>query len=320
MDNTGPYISYAELLAELSFGGSTKVSKSNITLSNKTVDGGGDFFDFTVASGDPTPQVGDVILQAGIADCILEVLTTPDRIRVQKTSTDNMIANGPASILRSESVPKYRGETFIKRAMDTIDRDTRQFFNKRSGAYRIEGNNSPIMFFPVPIISINKLLINSTDLELIAGRDQDFEVFNGRELPQDDRWNPKIKINLRSDSIFSGLRSTAKVFLRNTRTEIEGEFGFLEPDGSTPSEIKEATLIKVVDMIEMPVAKTAASTPTGALKRIKVDLHEQEFFEPSSQEQTFQASPNERYNNIIAKYRSTHLIGGSFREVRIENE
>lgn len=323
MDNMGLYITYGELLSELTFANSTKVTKSSLTLSNKTVDPGGDIYEFTVGSGDPSPLVGDVVEQAGFVDCIIEILTSPNRIRIERTGAENLLANGPVNLLHSESIPKYRGEQLIKQAMDTVDRDTRQFFNKRTGVFKIEGNNSHILHFPVPIIEIRKLLINSTDLELIEGRDNDFEVFKGRSLPQDDRWNPKIKLNIRSDSIFSGLRSTSQVFLKNTRTEIEGDFGFLDPDGSTPSEIKEATLSLVVDKVEKPPAtSTSTASPTGTLKRIKVDLHEQEFFEPSQpkQEQSSQVSSNERYNIIVAKYQGPRVVSGSFKEIDLRNE
>jgi hypothetical protein len=95
MDNIGPYITYGELLLELARGKSSKVKVSAITLANKTIDVLGDLYDFTVASGDPAPKIGDVIEQAGYADCIKEILTTPDRIRLHKTGAENQIQNGP---------------------------------------------------------------------------------------------------------------------------------------------------------------------------------------------------------------------------------
>ena len=156
MDNTGPYLTYGELLTELAFASSTKVRKSTLTLSNKTIDSGGDIYEFTVGSGDPSPLVGDVIEQAGFSDCIVEILSSPDRIRIGKTGAENLIANGPASLLHSDVIPKYRADQLIKKAMTTIDRDTGQFFNRRSGTFLIEGNNSPILHFSVPIIEIRK--------------------------------------------------------------------------------------------------------------------------------------------------------------------
>ncbi len=318
MDNIGPYITYGELLLELARGKSSKVKVSAITLANKVVDTLGDLYDFTVASGDPTPKIGDVIEQAGYTDCIKEILTTPDRIRLQKTGTENPVQNGPAQLLHSDDVPKSRGEALVRLSMARVDRETGQFFNKRSGVFEFEGNNSPVLFLNVPIIGIRSLKINSTEQELIEGKLNDFLALKGRTEPQDDRWNPRIKLNTRTDNIFSGA-FTNRVFLKDTFTEIDGDFGFLEADGNTPLLIKEATLIDVIDAIENPEAQAAGEPTTGSLKRLKVDIHEQEFFEPKGQSQVFQASTNERFNRIVSQYRRPILIGGSFREIREED-
>lgn len=318
MDNTGLYVTYAELLLELARGKSTKVKASTITLANKTVDSLGDLYDFTVASGDPTPKIGDVIEQAGYTDCVKEILTTPDRIRIQKTGAENPIQNGPAQLLHSDEVTKSRGETLLRLSMARIDRETGQFFNKRSGVFQFEGNNSPVLFLNVPIIEIRSLKINSTEQELVEGKLHDFIALKGRTEPQDDRWNPRIKLNTRTDNIFSGA-FTNRVFLKDTFTEIDGDFGFLEADGSTPLLIKEAALIDVIETIENPSAQTSGDATTGSLKRLKIDIHEQEFFEPKGQSQVFQASTNEKFNRIMAQYRRPILIGGSFREISEED-
>lgn len=318
MDNTGLYVTYAELLLELARGKSAKVKVSLITLANKTVDPLGDLYDFTVASGDPAPKIGDIIEQPGYTDCVKEILTTPDRVRIQKTGTENSIQNGPAQLLHSDEVTKSRGEALLRLSMARIDRETGQFFNKRSGVFQFEGNNSPVLFLNVPIIEIRSLKINSTEQELVEGKLHDFIALKGRAEPQDDRLNPRIKLNTRTDNIFSGA-FTNRVFLKDTFTEIDGDFGFLEADGSTPLLIKEAALIDVIETVENPSAQTSGEATTGSLKRLKIDIHEQEFFEPKGQSQVFQASTNEKFNRIMAQYRRPILIGGSFREISEED-
>lgn len=315
MDNSGLYITYSELILELLNSGSTKVTKSDVTLSNKAIDAGGDIYEYSVPSGAPTPNIGDIILQAGYTDCIVEIISGPDRLRIEKTGPLNQIQNGPANILHSDSVTKARAISLIQLAMAKIDRDTGQFFNLRSGIFQIEGSNSPILFFNVPIIEIRELKINGTDQVLIEGRDYDFLALKGRIQPQDDRWNPRIKLNTRTDNIFSGV-FTNRIFLKDTFTEIDGDFGFLEPDGSTPPLIKRAAQILVIEEIENPISSSASNPTTGSLKRLKIDLHEQEFFEPKDQNQAFGASANDEYNRIVAQYKRPLLIGGSFREAR----
>jgi len=315
MDNTGNYIEYADLLLELSIAGNPKVKKSSITLSSKTIDVSGDIYNFVVAGADPVPLVGDVISQAGFPDCIIEILASPDRLRIVKTGAENPIANGTANLLHSDDIPKATGNKLILEAMELIDRHTGRFFNKRTGVFKVEGNNSHMMHFDVPIIEITKLIINDTSTELLEGEDKDFEAFKGRAQPQDDRWNPKIKINIRTDSIFSGV-FTNRVFLKDTRTEITGSFGFLEPDGSTPILVQKATKLIAFDLIAKLGSTKAAGTSAGTLRRVKVDLHEKEFFEDRGINRGFQATGNKEVNNILAIYKRPFLVSGSFKILR----
>jgi hypothetical protein len=69
-DNTGNYIDYSDVIAELYFSNSSKVSSSDLTLSNKAVDPGGDKYDF---AGSPAPEVGDVLIRNGYHDEIIDI-------------------------------------------------------------------------------------------------------------------------------------------------------------------------------------------------------------------------------------------------------
>lgn len=318
MDNTGNYISYDELIVELFQGASTKVTAVAITLSGKTVDAGGDIYDF--AAG-PIPKIGDVIEQAGESD-IIKAFPTPTKIQLTKTGVDQKIVNGLANLLHSDSVPKKKGELLIKQSMDMLDSATGQFFNKRTGLFDLEGENNPVLWFPVPIIEITELIINSTETELLEGEDKDFVAFKGRAMPADDRRNPKIKLNVGRgrDSIFTG--STSRVFTKGTLTHITGSFGFLEPDGSTPPLIKKATLILAITEINKPIVSTAGNSETGPLKRVKVDLHEKEFFELKEQTENSsgKTSGSTEVDRIISMYRTPIRLGGSFQRLPYEGQ
>lgn len=307
MDNTGDYITYGELLLSLSDAGSGKVTKTATTLSNKVVNSAGDTYEFT-----GNILVGDVIEQAGFVDCVIEILSGPTRIRIIKTGAENPIANGPANFLHSDKIPKRIGEEAIKAAMDFIDVHTQRFFNKRTGTFQIEGTNSILLTFGVPIIEITKFDINNSGQELIEGDDDDFTVYKGRAVPQDDRWNPKIKLNVRNrKNIFTDLL-TNSVFLYGHRTIIDGSFGFLEPDGTTPREIKRATTLIALNRISTPIGPDGFTT-SGTVRRLKVDLHEQEFFEVRGLNRGFSLTSNQEVNNIIAKFRVSFIIKGSIK-------
>lgn len=313
-DNTGDYITYDELLSELYISDSTLVTSSDITLSNKTVDVDGDIYEYSMASG--TPLINDVIFQSGESDIIKEILITPDRIKIEKTDLENNIVNGSAKLLHSDKVYKKRGESLIHESMDFIDQKTKQFFNSRTGTFEIQGNNTPVLFFNVPIIEITKLLINNTDTELIEGPDYDFVAFKGRTPPQDDRRNPHLQLNFGKtrNSIYTGIM-TNKVFYKNAYSIIEGSFGFLEADGSTPSLIKKATMLLTLNAVNNNL-NSVVSSNTGPLKRRKVDLHEEEFFELKGQTSVNTLSGISEVDRIIAMYRSPILIGGSSPDIK----
>ena len=311
MDNTGLYLSYEELIAELYQGSAAKVTAADLTLSNKTTDVGGDIYDHAAIS--PAPAIGDVLYAGGYT---AEIIAIPaaNKVQINKTGAANKIPNGIVKLLKAPTLPKPVGEDYIKDAMDYIDEHTGQFFNKRSGVFEIEGNNAPIMHFPVPIIEIDELIINSLDQELLEGEDKDFVAFKGRAMPQDDRRNPRIKLNVGRgrESIFVGV--TNRIFAKNTLTRITGSFGFLEPDGSTPRLIKRAVKILAIGKINQPITKTAGTGDVGPVKKIKVDLHEKEFFEPTSNKEVGSQvlSGSEEVDLIIAKFRTPIRISGSF--------
>lgn len=312
-DNTAAYLSWEELIAELLYGGSDLLTKVNTTLSAKTVDVGGDTYQFTGTA----PAIGDAIEQAGYLDTVKELLASPARVRVTKTGAANMIVNGGAQFLHSAALPKPRAEALIANASALIDQQTGQFFNKRNAEINIQGNNTPCLWLPVPIIEITYLNLNG-DTELQEGFENDFVAFKGRALPQDDRRNPKIRLDVRKNrqSIFTGQQSY--VFSREALTEIHGAFGFLEPDGSTPSLIKRAVMMLVITDANKPISETGlASASVGGLKREKVDLHEREFFElkTGGAGGGSSISGNSEVDQIIARYRTPIRIDGSI-EVR----
>ena len=316
MDNIGNYATYDEMILQLKIADDEKVIVSDITLSSKVVDPAGDKYTFAVAGGDPSPKIGDVIAQGG-ETAIIIALPTGSTIQINKTGAENPILESLSDLLHSDKVPRKVGEDFILEAMDTIDKATGQFFNKRTfddtNPVTIEGNNTPTLFFSVPIIVIDKLLVNSTGVQLVEGEDDDFIAFKSRSHPRDDRENPMIKLNVGRgrDSIFH-TPSTTRLFIRRTLTTIEGSFGYLEPNGSTPRLITRATLLLAIDKTANPLGGTNSFEITGPLKRRKLDIHETEFFTLNDKSNIGRMTDIPEVDRILTKYRSPIKIGGSF--------
>jgi len=260
------YVTYAELLCEYALVSDPKVTQTDLTLSAKVVDVGGDLYTF--AGG--TPLVGDAVCQAGYSQEIIEIVGGT-QIRIDVTGVDNKIAEGLVKQIHSDVIPKARGEFEILTAMDFIEMQTRQWFEPRTKTVRVEGKNSNVYFFPVPIISISAIRINdeSASSDLNA-----FEIFSG----VDNRRNPRIKIKSSSSSIYN--ESNGRAFVRAAYTEFDGSYGFVEEDGSTPRQIKKAALKLSINYINNSAASGSSLVGVGAVKREKVDLHEKEYFQP----------------------------------------
>lgn len=168
-------------------------------------------------------------------------------------------------------------EAKIDKWMQYFDSKTRNWFNERDVTANIEGNNTSILHFNVPILSITSIKLNgSSDIFDVSN----YEVFNNNSQP-DDRKNPRIKLYSGAvPTIFQ--RINTGIFLRGTRSEIIGKFGFLEPDGTTPLMVQDAIMLLVVNEIKNPIdsqIQTGLGGINQQVRREKTDGHEKEFFE-----------------------------------------
>lgn len=291
-DNIGNYVTMQELLERLY--PSTYVSyRSAMQLSDKTVD----VFSF---AGNTFPlAVGDIVCQGEYYTTILSFPTG----KVQLADATN-IDNGAVTVFRTLYEPA-KWNTMVVQAMKVLDFHTGQWFNKRNftgaNSVKTEGNGSYFLHFPVPIIEINSILLNGEGEALPSSQ---YMVFNGRTLP-DDRRNPKVKL-------LYGFFAKLKI------TQIDGSFGYLEADGSTPELIKVATSrLVVVNLLKDPTQLT-----TNPIKVEKTDLHEIHYAVSSeagiATEQNAARTGDLEVDRIINMYKSPFAIGGTESTVRLD--
>jgi hypothetical protein len=263
MDNTGAYLTYQELFDKM-FPSSLVSYKSFLTLSTKV----GNVFEYTGSSF--VLQQGDIVTQGEFASEVTALQTTPTRLTLADGTN---FANGSAKVYRT-SYGVSEWTAYRSLAMQQIDLITGQWFNKRSfsgaSALKFEGNNTYILHFPVPIIEIVSLKLNDSADVMDSTQ---FEVFKSRTLP-DDRRNPRLKIK-DSASIFSYGASQYfdGIFYQGRSQTIEGAFGFLEADGSTPEGIKWCT----ARLVTREALRSPGNIFTLPIKSEKTDLHEIEY-------------------------------------------
>lgn len=318
MYNTGLYTSAAKLLVELANGG--KLQGQSLVLSAKTLVSG-NVYSYTFAPATPAPAVGDFLVKGDIAALITQVAGTT--LQADMGAPSISIDNGKAKAI------KYDGdiadlEAYIRQAMAFIDRHTRQWFNARTfddtKPVLMEGNNSTVLFFPVPILEIHSIRKEAGSEVL----DPTFyQVFNGRDFP-DDRRNPMVKLRQEDDDV---LFVSSGKWMRGVRAVITGIFGFLEPDGSTPLLIQRATLklslIYASKSLGELAVSVAESGDVGPIKKEKTDLHEIEYFDARSGGKDSindgsGLSGDDEIDDVIAAYKGPIVIGGTFPDIGVE--
>jgi hypothetical protein len=297
MDNTGPYVTYIELFERL-FPSSIVSYKSDINLDNKT----GNVFDYSGTSF--TLEVGDIVCQGQYGSPITNIATG-------KITLDNAtnFTEDAARVYRTTLV-LFEVDMMILSAMQTIDLFTKQWFNKRTftgdSAIQIEGNNSHILHFQVPIIGITGMYLNNSQDIYPADA---YQAFKSRSIP-DDRRNPKIMLMSKTESIYATPRGRYwnSIFLKGKFTKIEGSFGFLEMDGSTPAPIKWVAARIVMKQITY----NPENVMSAKVVREKTDMHEIQFetTQESGDVTKWDMTGDTEVDRILTMYKAPSAIGG----------
>jgi hypothetical protein len=159
-----------------------------------------------------------------------------------------------------------------------LDRACRQWFNPRALTIRVDGNDSYMMFFGIPIITMDYIRINNDENDLSTSY---YQVYNSRTYP-DDRRNPRVRLvqGWEYRDIFTHPDTVALKFRKGARNQLfSGTFGFVEEDGTTPLPIKRALCKLVIEKLGQPlVGDPSGSTPAippvlGPLLEEETDDH-----------------------------------------------
>lgn len=316
MDNTGPYVSKAQLLAEIA--NAEKATAKAISLANQS----GSNFEY---SGAGVPVVGDWIVQGAVSTTVTALLSTPSRLTVADPTG---LTNGEATLYHPTTPQSAAAlDAIIALSMAFVDRITRQWFNARALSVKIEGTNSDLMLLGVPILTLTSVVFNEEQTFSTTDEINNYFLYpNARGYP-DDRKNPKIKLRRDVRNVFLDT-GRGQIFRRGRMQVFAGTFGYLEEDGTTPLLIQRATLkYAVIKYIDPPGTSAAdSSVEKGPMKREKTDLHEIEYFDPSKSGAATAAgakglaplSGDREIDDILLMYRGPLLMAGSFLDEGVE--
>lgn len=207
----------------------------------------------------------------------------------------------------------------LKRAHEIIDARCRQPFRPVYQTFLLDGTGSPRLHFPVPIIGIDYIKPNNSTQALDTSSYHVYASPINRKGPvhmaQDPRRNPKVEF-IATPSIYSGGSIDRPGMFADgaANQDIGGVFGFLEPDGTTPGPIRRAAMALVYNMATRLTVggSSGGGSATGALKRLRVDRHEQEWdTAASSVGLTDALAMTPEVEAILKLYRAPIFIGVS---------
>jgi hypothetical protein len=202
------------------------------------------------------------------------------------------------------SVTDARADARIAKWEAIVERLTGNVFREVSpGELTFDGNNSSILHFNMPLISVVTLKING---ETVALDSTDFRAFIGREKPQDDRHNPKIKLTPIRQSVY---RSAPFMFVKGMDQLLEATWGYLEADDSCPIPVKDSiTRLVLMDLDGYFEQKAGENrTQLSPVRRERTDGHEMEYMDIDSIRYTWSMIPSDIWE-VLSMYRSPLAI------------
>jgi hypothetical protein len=204
-----------------------------------------------------------------------------------------------------------------------IEAATGQFFDERELEYHLDGSGSDLLQLPVPIISIEWIKINESTENL---PDDEFAVYAGRQTPNDDRSNPRVKLKPHRPTIFSdpeyysgrGPIGTRRTFVQGSLNQkVKGKFGYLEPDDSTPPLILKALRRLVLrDSVRIseggyPSGGSGGAGGTGTKIEEWTDGHKIKWADPGVAPVTANSTGDAEVDRILKMYRKPFAMGGA---------
>lgn len=171
------------------------------------------------------------------------------------------------------------------------------FYLVSPGELIFDGNNSRILHFNLPLVSVTSLKVNGETTALDA---ENYRAYTGYQPPQDDRRNPKIILHPQRASIYTPAR---QMFVKGLNQAITATWGYLDDDGAggrqTPIPIKEA-IIQLV-MLDLDDYFTQASEGSGIsggeagggeLRVERTDGHEIQYQETAPRQKVWAMIPS----------------------------
>jgi len=151
--------------------------------------------------------------------------------------------------MRSEGVPETYSDARVNNrialAEQYVHRRTKQWFEALFKTLVFDGRGTDTLFLPIMLISITSITLD--DVSLTAAELAEVVNYNRRDIANDDRRRPKLA---RKGGVWTTGRQNVAV---------EGSWGFVEEDDSTPLAIVDVVkrlIVRDLDLVtDMPAQR-----------------------------------------------------------------
>lgn len=181
-----------------------------------------------------------------------------------------------------------------------VEAYTQQVFREISpGELVFDGNDSKLLHFSLPLVSVSSVVINDT----VTLASTQYRAHIGRQVPKDDRKNPKLELlSNRSRSVF--VTPSAGIFIKGMDQKITATWGYLDENGNCPEPVKQA-IIEIV-CLDLDNYFDKGQDQDGIvitpMRRERTDGHEIEYQQTEQLKVLFSHLPG-HIQSILAMYR-----------------
>jgi hypothetical protein len=186
--------------------------------------------------------------------------------------------------------------------------NTGLFFTPKEAEVLLDGDGSRMLLLPVPIIECTALYANDDFVNAVDS--SQYVVYDKRGPVQDDRRNPHIMFKRSTGTSIYSISGGSGVFLIGDRNQrVDGTFGYVEYDGSTPPVVKQA--IKILTTLSKELL------PDGEIDQLIVgrkieevtDRHRIEYSDLFNRLKTWGPTGITMVDAALRKYRRPMRIG-----------
>ncbi len=189
-----------------------------------------------------------------------------------------------------------------------FDKMTGNFFIKKTATVDFDGDGSRMLQLPIFLVSCTNLYVNDDFTNALDT--SYYAVYNANNAITDDRKNPRIKIKTyrSSGSIFVTAGTVNRFIIGEQNQRVEGVWGHVESDGSTPYPVRNAIKALVIATKENMDDADVDRLAFGRITEEVTDRHKIKYSDLFDQLIVWNVTGITEVDTAIRAYRRPNLV------------